>query len=107
MVDLLTLILPNFNLAALLGLLIAILGGLVLYAGLKLSLLGRLGELIQGTGVLMIVGGILYWFGISFFQDLLADEKARVIVIAAVAVIAVAVALFWEPKKMKKRGKRR
>ena len=88
-------ILPNLNLDALLGVLIAIVGAGFIYLS-KFVLVKDLKKFTVKIGMLMIFGGLGYWVIISWFQDILADPKIWMSSIAALIVIASGIIIFWE-----------
>jgi len=95
------LLLPNFNLTALYGILLAILG--ILLAVLVMQLrIPQVNRIMMRIVMFLVVGGIIWWFGISAIQDILADRIMRTLLIAVMVIALVAAGLFILPVKKKK-----
>lgn len=107
-----SLLLPNLNLAtAGVGILLIVLGLLSVYGAISLVVVPGIAKILNSLGIFLIIAGVVWWFGLSLIQDLLADEMLTAIVIAFIVVILVGVGLFSAPKKKNdlkvKRKKRR
>lgn len=89
-------ILPNFNLDALVGILIAVSGGLVTWLSWLIRGWKDFKTLIKNIGVTMILGGFAYWFIISWFQDMLADTKIWMTVVAIIILVVIGIMIFWK-----------
>ena len=89
---------PNFNLDALIGLFIAIIGVLMFIASTRLNFLPNIQKRMITLSVFLVLGGLAYWIGFSFLQDLVKSTKTLVVAIAVVVVGAIGFLLFKKKK---------
>lgn len=98
-----SLLIPNFNSDALIGLWVALAGIVLIILGYQIALVPKVGEWVRSIGALMFLGGLLYWFGLSAIQNILADTKLVVLICAAIFLVVFAIILFAPSKKGKRR----
>lgn len=94
-----TLLFPNFNLDALIGPLIAVVGIILVVLAGWLSAVPDLKKMVSRVGLIMISGGLIYWIAISVLQDIFADPKLWGTVLTFIIVAVIGFLIFWEQKK--------
>ena len=104
MVDLISLLLPNFNLNALAGVIISILGAILFVVAMFVPF-DKIKANMRFIGFLMILGGIVLWFGISIVQDLFSTVRSTIVTVAIIAVGFAGYFILVPPKN--KKGKRK
>ncbi len=96
-------LLPNFNITALIGPLMIIIGVLVLIASAKYaSRLKKTQATLQLTGWILIAVGAIYWIFISMIQDIMTDTKMMGIASVGILLVVMGLVMFWPKKKRKK-----
>ncbi len=100
-------ILPNWNLDALMGLFIAVIG-LVLIIIANIKQIPFLSKLLIKIGSIMLFAGFGFWLVVSMIQDTFSDPKIWGIALAVLIVAFAGAMIFWDKitniqKKSKKR----
>lgn len=100
-------LLPNFNLDALTGLFIAVAGLLLIIASNYLKAVPKVQGKIRIAGLFILAGGLVYWFGLSIVQDILADKNVLMVVIGLLALLFIGFMIFYQPRKNRNGRKRK
>lgn len=104
--NLLSFILPNWNEALLVAIVLAVFGGIIVWASSMIPI-KTIRNKIMSIGILMILGGAGYWIIMSFFEDILADKKVLYSIIAIASVIITGAIIFFPEGKGASAGKRK
>ena len=93
------LILPNFTIWTLFGIIMLILGMLVLQGSNVTRLLGLK---TAKYGSMLVWAGLFFIWGISILQDFFGSTGGQLILWGSIITVIVALVLFYEPKRRKR-----
>lgn len=97
------LLLPNFNIWTIIGIVLIVLGFLIIKGTFALNFVGI--DISKYGGLAIILGLFLIW-GISIIQDFLSSSGGQLIFWGSVIILVLGVILFYDPKKNKGGRKR-
>jgi hypothetical protein len=100
--SILSFLLPNFNLDALVGLFILIIGIVGFVGSFYLPFWN---EPVRKFSTLTALLGLAYWLGISFIQDLVANQYFPYVLVGVLILGLLYVILFMLPDSKKKKRK--
>ena len=103
--DFLSLILPNWNEALIVAIVLALFGMFIVWIA-NLIPLKAIRNRIRIAGVFIILAGIIYWLGMSFVQDIFANKKMLYSIIAGSSLIVVGTIVFFPEFKEKNKNKK-
>lgn len=98
----LELLIPNFSIWTVLGIVLVVLGFLIIKGTFALNFIGID---ISKYGFLSVLAGFFMIWGISIIQDFLESSGGQLIFWGSIITIVLGVILFYDPKK--KRSKKR
>lgn len=88
-------LLPNINFTALVPTIIAIVIGVLLIAlGNELGFVPVIGKTARTAGLILVLGAFVYWFGVSYAQDILANDALTTMIIALIVIVVFGLLLF-------------
>lgn len=98
------LLLPNFTIWTVLGVLAMLLGIGLFYAGFKTKLLSGVtsNSIFKVGGGLIAVGFLLIW-GISIIQDFVTSSGGFVVTLGTIGIVITYFMFYWKPNKKKRK----
>lgn len=97
------LLLPNFSIWTILGVLLIIIGILGLLGTIKLTLIGIKAP-FKFSVITLLIGIFMVW-GISIIQKFLASQGGALIFWGTITVVVLGLILFWQPNTKNKNNK--
>ncbi len=95
------LLIPNFNISTVIGVVIAIIGIGILYSSKPLERI--FGGLVKPVGIIAVLVSIILIWGVSIIEDFASTLGGNLMLWGTVITSIVALLLFYEPKKRRGR----
>lgn len=97
------LLIPNFSIWTIIGVILIIIGILGLLGTIKLSLLGIQAP-FKFSIITLFIGVLMVW-GISMFQKFVSSQGGALIFWGTITVLVLGFVLFWTPNSKNKNNK--
>ena len=91
--SLLSFLLPNFDSSIIAAIVFGLIGAGIIWLSGFIPL-KKFRNRVMMIGVFLIIGGILYWVGMSFIHDVFSNKKVLYSMIAGASVIVVGSIIF-------------